>query len=293
MEAQQTHDRAAFHAERLRGIGGSDAPVILGLSSWKTPLQLWMEKTGRTEPDVKESAILRRGRKLEPVVASEYEEETGRRVHDAPGLMVHATWPWMIGHLDRWVEADDKPGPGVLECKAANVFKIRDWDDEAPLYAQVQAQHYIAVSGAAWGSVAGLLGGIEFKYQDLDRNDEFIAQLVEREAAFWRLVETDTPPEPEAADSAVLGRLYAAVTGQVVDLPEAAIEWDRARLEASTEIKRLEELKDEADAQLKAAIGHAEAGRLPNGIVYTWKEQQRKEYVVKAAAFRVLRRSAK
>lgn len=290
-EAMQD-SRAASHEERRRGIGGSDAPVILGLSNYSTPLALWMRKTGRLD-DTDDSPILRRGRKLEPIIASEYEEETGRTVREVPGLQVHPTLPWMIGHVDRMVTRDDREDEGVLECKSANVFRIRDWDEEAPLSSQVQTQHYIAVTGVRWGSVAGLLGGIEFRYQDLDRNDAFIETLIAKEAAFWRLVETDTPPEPEAADSKMLGRLYATITGEVVDLPEEAIEWDRQRLEASSEIKRLEELKDEAEAKLKSAIGHGEAGKLPNGVIYTWREQSRKEHLVKATTFRMLRRSAK
>lgn len=288
-QVEQT--REAFLAERRRGIGGSDAPVILGLSTWKTPLQLWMEKTGRVTDDA-DNPILRRGRKLEAVVASEYEEETGRTVRHMPTLAVHHEHGWMIGHVDRAIEASDHDGPGILEAKAANIFRIREWEDEAPLAAQVQLQHYLAVTGASWGSVAGLLGGIEFKYQDLDRNEEFIAALISRERAFWQHVLSDDPPEPQAGDVKVIGRIFEAIEGKSIDLPEDAIELDRQRLAASTEIKRLEELKDEAEAKLKFLIGDAEVGVLPGGVGrYTHKLQRRAEYAVKATEFRVLRRS--
>lgn len=288
--------RQAFIEERRTGIGGSDAPVILGVPApgGRTPLQVWMEKTGRaaSTPD---NAILRRGRKLEPVVVSEYEEETGRKVSALAGRLVHPKWPWMGGNIDRIIEPGER-GTGILEAKAANLFKIREWEDEAPLAAQVQLQHYLTIAEALgladWGSVAGLLGGLAFKYQDLDFNREFAAQLVEREAAFWRLVETDTPPEPTADDAKALGKLFATITGETVDLPAEAVEWDRQRLEAGAEIKRLEELKDEAENKLRFAIGSAECGNLPGGKGrYTWKLQQRAEYVVKATEFRVLRRA--
>lgn len=32
---------------RLQKIGASDAPIIMGVSPWKTPFQLWLEKTGQ------------------------------------------------------------------------------------------------------------------------------------------------------------------------------------------------------------------------------------------------------
>lgn len=32
---------------RLQKIGASDAPIIMGVSPWKTPFQLWLEKQGK------------------------------------------------------------------------------------------------------------------------------------------------------------------------------------------------------------------------------------------------------
>lgn len=292
MEAQTT-ERSEFLAERQRGIGGSDAPVILELSTFKTPLGLWMEKTGRTV-ETADNAILRRGRRLEPVVIAEYQDETGRAVTPG-GFRTHEKFPWLIGHLDGLTTGRETEGflEGVLECKSANAFRVSAWEDEAPLVAQVQLQHYLAVTGLPWGSIAGLLGGLVFRYQDIERNEEFIGQMLEREAEFWRLVETDTPPEPTAQDAKAIGQLYASVTGESVHLPPESAEWDRRRLEASAEIKRLEEIKAEAENKLKFAIGHAEAGILPDGAVYTFKTQSRAEHVVKASTFRVLRRAKK
>jgi putative phage-type endonuclease len=286
-----TQEREAFLSERALGIGGSDMPVVLGISTLKTPLLLWMEKTGRAN-GIEDNPILRRGRALEAVVRSEYEIETNRKV--VPGkFVVHPEHPWMVGHLDG-VIVDDERGPGVFEGKSANVYRIRDWDEEAPLGAQIQCLHYQGAAGLQWGSVAGLLGGLEFKYQDLDRNEAALAMIIERGAAFWKLVQDDTPPEPVAADASTLGRLYEAIEGRSIELPEEAVAWDRQRLEADSEMKRLKELKDEADAKLKFAIGAAEIGILPGGGRYTFKT--RKAYDVAAfhvEATRTLRRASK
>lgn len=35
---------------RTLGVGGSEAAVIAGISRWKTPLQVWLEKTGAVPP---------------------------------------------------------------------------------------------------------------------------------------------------------------------------------------------------------------------------------------------------
>ena len=39
-----------FHSERRTGLGGSDLGAILGLNLYKTPLDVFNEKTGRAEP---------------------------------------------------------------------------------------------------------------------------------------------------------------------------------------------------------------------------------------------------
>ena len=36
-----------FSVDRTKYIGGSDIGAILGLSKFRTPLEVWMEKTGK------------------------------------------------------------------------------------------------------------------------------------------------------------------------------------------------------------------------------------------------------
>ena len=45
-------DRDQFLAGRKKGIGGSDVAAILGFSPYKSPYQLWLDKTGRSERKV-------------------------------------------------------------------------------------------------------------------------------------------------------------------------------------------------------------------------------------------------
>ncbi len=284
-----------FHDERRSGIGGSDVAPILGLPNPgnRTALQVWAEKTGRAT-DAPDNTYLRRGRRLEPVVSEEYAEETGRSVLIETKHFVHPTILYLVGHIDRLI-VDPERDPedlGVLEAKSANAFMSRAWEDEAPLAAQVQLQHYLLVTGRKWGSVAGLIGGLEFKYQDLELNQDLIDGWLLRAEDFWRHVTDDTPPDPVAADAKVIGRIFEAIEGKSVDLPDEAIQWDLDRLAAATEIKRFTELKEEAEAKLKFAIGQAERGKLPTGVVYSFKTTQRKGYTVEPTSYRDFRRSA-
>ncbi|MFQ2833206.1 YqaJ viral recombinase family protein, partial [Aeromonas caviae] len=65
--------REQWLAIRKLGIGSSDAAVAVGLSPYKCPLSLWLEKTGRKEPeDISHKEAVLWGIELEPVLAQVY-----------------------------------------------------------------------------------------------------------------------------------------------------------------------------------------------------------------------------
>ena len=41
-------EEQSWHNERSKGIGGSDASILLGINKWKSELELWLEKTGQS-----------------------------------------------------------------------------------------------------------------------------------------------------------------------------------------------------------------------------------------------------
>lgn len=47
LSVKDAEDHEKWLKTRDIGIGGSDAAVIMGLNSYKSPYQLWMEKPGR------------------------------------------------------------------------------------------------------------------------------------------------------------------------------------------------------------------------------------------------------
>lgn len=48
-------DRLQWLKERQKGIGGSDAAAVLGVSRWRSPFMVYMEKTRVITEDTKES----------------------------------------------------------------------------------------------------------------------------------------------------------------------------------------------------------------------------------------------
>ena len=65
-----------FTQDRTKYLGGSDIGAILGLSPYKSPLAVWMEKTGK-EVKAADSLPLRFGSFVEEFVANEYAKATG------------------------------------------------------------------------------------------------------------------------------------------------------------------------------------------------------------------------
>ncbi len=303
MLQKATAARDAWLEARRSGIGASDAAIILGVSKWKSPLQLFAEKTGLADVTEDEKDWLRWGHRLEPVIADAYEEETGRTTYD-PGdfeIQKSADAPWMIATLDRlvtgWSTDRHVPpveAPGVLELKTTSAWRREDWKDEPPLAYQIQLQHQLAVTGHLWGSIAVLIGGQTFQWTDIRRNDLFIEQMMAAEERFWKRVQRREPPEPDSSVSTtkILHALYPKEENDAIDLPIEAVEWDKDRALAAEIIKTQEEIKRECENRLKAVIGNHAVGILPSGSRYTWKTSVRGGYTVAPTTTRILRRSA-
>ncbi|MBS0429930.1 MAG: YqaJ viral recombinase family protein [Proteobacteria bacterium] len=208
---------------RRQGIGSSDAAAALGLNPYKSPLQLWMEKTGRDgnlpriDPN-DESAPVYWGTLLEPIVAAHYTRRTGHRVRRINAVLQHSQHPWMLANIDR--EVTGAPDVQILECKTAGYYGARLWEEGVPEYVQLQVLHQLAVTGKQAADVAVLVCGQELRIHRIERAEALIAQLIELEARFWRYVETDTAPPADGSDSAAIAlkALWPRDSGETLDL---------------------------------------------------------------------------
>lgn len=292
-------DKASWLEARRQGIGASDAAVILGLSPWKTPFQLYLEKLGVNLAETEQTEAMTWGLRLQPIIIDAYAEQTGRiAIAEKEFRIDHSPFhPWMFASLDGWVQLPRTEyvpeDVGVLEVKTTTQFRKHDWEDAPPLIYQVQLQHQLAVTGAAWGTLVCLIGGQRLVWADMQRNDEFITQLIVKEQAFWSALVEKNPPAADASrvTTDALGLLYPKEQpGKTVCLLNDALEWDAIRQEAIQTIKDAEEKKRLAENSLKTALGDAETGMLSTGVSYSWKTVEKSGYTVSPTTTRVLRR---
>ena len=255
---------------RNLGIGSSDAPVAIGMSRYKSPLELWMEKTGRKMPDdLSNKDAVFWGTTLEPIVANVYAEKTGKKVRRVNSVLQHPEHPFMLANLDRIVE-----GGGVLEIKTAGLRSQGQWEEGVPLAYQIQVLHQLAVTGKAWADVAVLIGGQEFRIYRIERDETRITQLLELEKTFWQHVERQTPPDADGSASShrALTLLYPQNSTTLVDYSEKP-EMNalfKALMEARQRSKMAEQQESLLEQRIKEAIGDAEGGLFSQGKAL-WK----------------------
>ena len=198
MTVFEMQNREKWLAARDAGIGGSDAAVIVGLSKWKSPFQLWLEKTGQVEPeDISDNEYVHFGNILEQVVADEFTLRTGKKVQRR-GLMRDSNLPFMLASVDRMVIGEN----AGLECKTANGFAAKEWEgDEIPDAYYCQCQHYMAVTGCEKWYIAVLIGGNHFVWKEVWRNEDDITALITAEIEFWHKVQDNIMPAVDGSES--------------------------------------------------------------------------------------------
>ena len=261
-------ERNEWREWRRRGIGGSDAAAVAGLSRWRSPVQVWLEKTGQIE-HVEDSEAMYWGRILEDVVAKEFVERTGKKVRRRHAILQHPSYPFMIANVDRMVVGED----AGLECKTAGAWGRDEWANDAiPEEHVIQCQHYMAVTGLTRWYIAVLIGGQHFLWQAIERDEEIVGYLIQIEKDFWRLVETNVPPAMDGTDSSTqaLKILYPESQGSVIELPQEADGLISEREAVKATISTYETQLARIENQLKAMLGDAEAGVIGNKVV-SWK----------------------
>ena len=272
LSVKDAEDHEKWLEARDLGIGGSDAAVIMGMNPYKSPYQLWLEKTGQAEaPDLSGNQYVYWGTKNESNIADWFQEETGKKVKRL-GTLRSKEYPFMLANVDRTVVGEN----AGLEIKTAGVRQYRKWkDDEIPDDYYCQCLHYMAVTGADYWYIAVLLGGNEAKWKRIERNEEDIQHLIMAETDFWKLVETRTPPPVDGSDSCAAALSaqykggdpnYSIILPPDVDGVIASLEDDKAIMDA------LKKQITEKENQLKALLGNAEEGTTDHYRVL-WKTQ--------------------
>jgi len=183
---------AAQRAARRDSIGASEIAAVLGLSPYKSAFDLWREKIG----EVDTSGGTDRGDVgdfLEPGLRQLYRYRTGLEMQRSTTL--HHPDLRFISATPDGLLADRSRG---LEIKVIGPRMRAQWSGGPPEYVEAQARQGMLVAGAqAWDVL--MCCGTEIEIHTVTRDPEIDAWILREASAFWRLVETRTPPDALAS----------------------------------------------------------------------------------------------
>ncbi|MGM0903094.1 MAG: YqaJ viral recombinase family protein [Bacillota bacterium] len=259
--------------ERQKGIGGSDAGVILGINKYRTAFELWLEKTGQVDPVEIDNEAIYWGNEMEDVVAKEFEKRTGKKVRRSNFTYSHPELSFIKANVDRLVVGES----AVLECKTANAFLAKEWEgDEVPATYLVQVQHYLGVTGREKGYIAVLIGGNRFIWKEIERDEELINMIFDAEKHFWEYhVQQGHAPELDgssAAEQYLKEKYEQAEKGKEIVLPGGSKDLLIQYMKIKDDETLIKTAKTEIENKLKAELKNAEIGTTDSFEV-TWKNQ--------------------
>ncbi len=283
----------AWKVERANGIGGSDAPQIIGISPFGGPAAVAASKLGYRAED-EESELHEWGHYVEEPLIQRFYAETGLEGKRS-GVMYRSEDPqrsWLQATIDG--EFLDPALRGGIQCKLA-VFSADAWDVGVPDYVEAQVQHEMAVMDWEFVYVLVLLRGYQFRWKKVERNESFIAgTLLPMEAEFWRKLKAEEHIAPLGAPDreweALKLRYPRPEIGKTVELrgeswPAIVAEWRQHADAKNAHDKAAKERRN----QIVAAMGDAEFARLDDGTKLSFKVAEVKESVTRAHTSRTLR----
>lgn len=291
-QCKKTERHLAWLKSRKAGVGGSDMSTILGLNSFKTPYELWLEKTGRVEPeDISDKWAVIKGNALENELRKRFRAKHPEMLvtDGTDKQFIARERPYLRASLDGILQREDGSF-GILEIKTAGNRRAGDWRDEAgnlriPPYYLAQVEFYALVTRWTWGVVYAAIGDDEPVEIPFKADVEDIAAIAAAAADFWRFVTTDTPPQLTTVGD--VQKAFPEPTPDIVDESDDDDLYDLlARYESTS--NRAKELTNEQKAlqeQIILRIGSHTGVRCGN-LQATYKPTTRKEYVVKATTYR-------
>ncbi|MDR5790313.1 YqaJ viral recombinase family protein [Caballeronia sp. LP003] len=279
-------DRAAWLAERQLGIGGSECAAALGLDPWVTQRELWERKLGRL-PDVPDNERMAAGRHIESAIATWAAEKYGLNLRQRHQSLVHRSIKFMRANVDR-VHVGERRGVELKNVDRLIVQRSSEWGEEGssqvPERHFLQCQHYMEVLNfEAWDLIA-CIGGNELRRYTIERDEELIEQIVEREQIFWGYVVREEPPPfdfDHASTLPLIKMLYPGTSGETIALPPEALHWHKVLVDAAQHVKRYEGIVDGSKGHLLELLGDVAIGTLPgNSGEYRRKVVNRRGFEV-------------
>lgn len=282
------------------GIGGSDAAVIMGLSPYRTPRELYYDKCGIPEKitDDGKQKVFDRGHILEPSVINAFCSLTGAKVIPETRMFCSARYPNSTANIDAIIQF---PNGDIFVYEAKSTIKenFDAWSyDKIPDHYVPQCRQYPAVlaDDRIKGTYIGCLFTVDYELADryvgssftdedfvarfVARDDEREDRILKAEETFWNdYIECGVEPPLSGNSKKDIDALRTYTGPADTSLPvldftgndtlvAAAAAWREIKDMEAEHQRRVDELKEKRDAiaaQFIEALGQTIEGRIDLG----------------------------
>lgn len=272
-------DREEWLARRRQSVGGSDIGAIVGVNPWRGPFDVYAEKLGLVV--VPETQAMRMGRRLEPVVLTEYGEVTGRAVTPTPlTVVVHPRVTIAAASLDALATCPDGAQLAVEAKTSRSAARWGETVADIPPEYLCQAHWYRRILDDVTGGeiatvdIAALIAGVELRVYTVVADEELEALLLEEAERFWRdHVLAGHPPAMTGSQASAewLRQRYPAHTAGMRPATDAEEELVAELLRVRVKREEVEAEEEALANQLRAAIGEHDGLITAAGPV-TWRK---------------------
>lgn len=271
-----------FTRERAKYLGGSDLGAILGLSKYRTAVDVWLEKTGKYLSH-QDSLPLRFGKFAEAFVAQEYANLTSHHLVQHEDAVTHPQHNYLQGHIDRFIRPSDEPlfdaqgkclAQGLLECKTANPFAKQEWgdagSDQVPLPYLIQCAWYLLLTQVPHCDVAVLFGNAELRVYQIPRDPELEILLLDHAVRFWEdHVLKDIPPA--AQNEADYQHVFAKGSPRTIEASPEIAKLTQELLRVQEHIEQQEQQVSQMKQRIMGVMEDAEILNFDGKVLATWK----------------------
>ena len=257
---------------RNAGMFSTDAAPALGLSKYRTPVQVWLEKTGQAQPvDLSGNEAVQMGHVMEPVIARLYADKTGhelRYLGEYTGW--HPEYQFMGSHYDYEVT-----GSHLVECKNFSANRRNEFGEEGsgdvPMDVLLQCIHEATVYQTDRVDVSVLFGGQQFCIFPVEVDETAKGKLRALEEEFWsKFVVPMKAPEPRTEEEA--RALFRKDLGTALTANTSLYTVVRRLHEIRDSIKGMETLETGLKAEIMGKLGgHSVLMSQEGNILATWK----------------------
>lgn len=241
----------AWQAERAHYVGASEMPLVLGVSEYGGPLDLFLQKTGQMT--VETTPAMRRGHIYEPAICADFLLNFPECTTETRGTVAHPQGDFLRATVDRILHTPH--GTGILEAKNVTPRFMHLYgetgSDQAPLDKVAQIQTQMEVLDLPWGYIA-VNFGFELRWYFIERDREIGAGLVDAAHDFMQHVRQGVPPEPlPSVDT------YEAITRRFANPNQVTLDADEetaAIISEFRDVKAAKKAAEDREEELKSVL---------------------------------------